>query len=206
MTNSLAAPARRLSAPLLERNLQRKLNLPRRPRRPADHPKPAPQHRVRRQPKIHNVEDIEKLGAELHDPPLSPAAPPKRRVLDQRDVELMESRPAKRVSPERPEPPLVRPRPARHPNGNREERRVVRAPPEIILANRPARRKIRHRLEIRPVRSPRPHPRLLNARIYRERRPARERRDVQKLPAVRHILPERLQESHFAQRQILDQT
>src|SRR5207253_6529448 len=87
MTNSLAVPARRLSAPLLERNLQRKLNLPRRPRRPADHPKPAPQHRVRRQPKIHNVEDIEKLGAELHDRPLSPAAPPKRRVLDQRSEE-----------------------------------------------------------------------------------------------------------------------
>src|SRR4029077_8931946 len=77
---------------------QSELDLSGRTCRLADLSKPASEHRVGRQPEIHDVEDVEELRAKLHHPPLAVPAPAKWRVLDQRNVELMKARTSKRVA------------------------------------------------------------------------------------------------------------
>src|SRR5690349_20981286 len=67
-----------------------------------------------------------------------------RRILDQRYVEIVEARSAKRVSPERSEAPLIRAGSSGNFGRNKKEGAVVRAAPEVILAHRAARRKVRH--------------------------------------------------------------
>src|SRR5881394_4081324 len=89
--------------------LQRKLNLPRGASRLADDPKAASAHNVGRQPKIHDIQHVEKLRAKLQRPELAIAAPPKRSVLDQSHIEVMQPRPAKGIASQSPEAPLVRP-------------------------------------------------------------------------------------------------
>src|SRR5579863_3000055 len=103
---------------LLVNQLQRKLDLPRSPRGFIDHSEPASAHHIRRQSEIHNVEHIKKLGAKLHNPQLIFPAPPKRRILNQAEIEILVPRPAKRISPQRPKSSAVRPGTSRHIDGN----------------------------------------------------------------------------------------
>ena len=79
-------------------NFQGKLNLPRRSRGLADDAKSASVHNVRWQPEVHDVEDIEELGAKLQRPEFGVAAMPERCIFDHREIEAVESRSAKSVS------------------------------------------------------------------------------------------------------------
>ena len=93
--------------------LQRKLNLPRRSRRLADLPKPRPIHNVRRQPHVHNVKEVEELRPELQIDQFHPAlALAKRRVFDQRKIEVVVRRPAEGIAPQRSESSLFGPVPS----------------------------------------------------------------------------------------------
>src|SRR5467141_3956370 len=56
---------------LLKNQLQRKLYLPRSPRRMRDNPKSAAPHRIRRQTEIDNVKHIKELRPELHQPQIA---------------------------------------------------------------------------------------------------------------------------------------
>src|SRR6185437_13689065 len=88
--------------------LQRKLNLPRIARGPADLAKARTRHDVGRHPHRHNVEQIEKLRAELHIHALGPALSSSEwGVLDEREVVVVERRPAEAIAAERPEATLV---------------------------------------------------------------------------------------------------
>src|SRR5262249_62267946 len=58
--------------------LQRKLNLPRGAGRVTNDAKPGSAYRIRRQPEIHNVEQIEKLRSEFQNAKFIFAATPKR--------------------------------------------------------------------------------------------------------------------------------
>jgi hypothetical protein len=114
--------------------LERKLNLPRRPRRPADQPEPRSLDRVRRQPHVHHVEQVKKLAPELHICPFQPArAAANRRRLNQRIVEIVVRRSPKRVPPQRARPAGVRASPTRDVSGDREVGSVVWAHSEISV-------------------------------------------------------------------------
>src|SRR5271168_1160028 len=121
--------------------LQRKLNLPRVPGRLADQAKAGPFDGIRRQPHVHDIEQIEELSAKLQIEQLDPAlALPEWRVLDEGKIVIVISRPAKRIPPQSAEAPVVRPRPARDIHRNIKERFVGRAAPEVILPPLPRRR------------------------------------------------------------------
>ena len=83
---------------LLINNFQGKLNLPRRSRGLADDAKSASVHNVRWQSEVHDVEDIEELGAELQSSEFAIAAMPEGRIFDHREIEAVERRSAKGVS------------------------------------------------------------------------------------------------------------
>ena len=89
--------------PGLEDKLQRKLDLAGRSGGFADDAEAAAQYRVGWQPEIHDVEDIEKFGAKFEVGQFRAAAAPDERVLDERDVNLMEAGTMKCVAAQRAE-------------------------------------------------------------------------------------------------------
>jgi hypothetical protein len=83
--------------------LERELNLTRRSSRATDEAKPASLHRVGRQPKIHKVEYVEELRAKFEIAPFRASPVSKRRILNDRNVELAIGRSSKRVASQRAE-------------------------------------------------------------------------------------------------------
>src|SRR5215467_2384776 len=185
--------------------LQRKLNLPRGPGRLVDDSESASAYHVVRQPKIHNVENVKKFRAKLQDAKFALPAGSERSIFDQTEIEIVIRRSAERVPAQSSKPPAVRARSSRLVGRNVEVRSVVAAHPKIVLAHRPAGRKIRLGHQIGPVRSRCPEPGLLHARKDGERRPARQRSDIQDLPAARQLSAERPQPAHFVKRQRFEQ-
>src|SRR5579863_5523718 len=133
--------------------LQRKLNLPRISRRLADLPESRSSQHVCRRAHGHDIEEVEEFRTELQVHPLRSAfSSAKRRVLDQRKVEVVKRRSAKRVPPQRPKHALVRPSAPGHVYRNREEiRRIVRAFAKIILPVLARRRELRLRNLVWPI-------------------------------------------------------
>lgn len=78
-------------------------------------------HGIGRQSEIDDIEDVEELGAKLQHAPFRIAAPAERSVLDQSEVQLVESWPAKAISSDRAEVTFIWPGAAGKIDGNREE-------------------------------------------------------------------------------------
>src|SRR5437879_4497002 len=130
---------------------QRKLNLPRRPRRLADDPEPAPVHNVRRQPKIHDIKDVEELCAKLERSHFRIATMAERCVFNERKIEVVKCGPTECVAPKSAETPAMRPGSSRNIDGDVKEGYVVFAHAEVIVPHRPTGRKIRHGNKIRTI-------------------------------------------------------
>src|SRR6185437_8079999 len=117
--------------------LQRKLDLARVSSRSTDDPEARARNRVRGQPHVYDVEDIEELGAELqHGQFRSMRAPAEWRVLDQRKVEVIKRRPSEAVARQASELSRVWTGAAGKMNRYREVRSILLALAEIILAFR----------------------------------------------------------------------
>ena len=93
----------------------------------ADDAKAATPHGVGRQAKIDDVEDIEEFRGKLQDAEFAAAAVAKWRVLDDRNVELMEAGSAKGVAAQGAEAARVRAGASRKIDGKEEKGAVVRA-------------------------------------------------------------------------------
>src|SRR5579872_2085995 len=89
-------------------HLQRKLYLARGAGGLADDAKAAAPQNVGWQPEIHQVEHVEKLGAKFQGAELCISAAAEGRVLDQRDVEILEARSAEGVAPQGAKAAVVR--------------------------------------------------------------------------------------------------
>ena len=104
----------------LVNQLEAELNLAGGASRAADEAKPRAANDIRGQTEIDQVEDIEKLGAELECQRL--AAPASElRILNQRHVEVVEGGAAEGVAAQDSEAALVRPRTPRNTDGDIEE-------------------------------------------------------------------------------------
>src|SRR5581483_6171270 len=91
----------------------------------ADDPKSAAAQNVVRQAKVHDVENVEELGAKFDCRKFGISAMTHGRVLNQRKIEVVKRRPAERVASQSSEPALVWACSARNVNRNGKERRVV---------------------------------------------------------------------------------
>src|SRR5215813_6501293 len=138
--------------------LQRKLNLPRAPRRFVDDSEAASADHIVRQPEIHNVENVEKFCPNLQDAKLVLSASAKRRILDQAEIEIVVRRSAERAPSQGSKPAAVGTGSSRQVGRNAEQRSVVVPQPEIVLAHRPAGREIRFSHRIGPIRARRSEP------------------------------------------------
>src|SRR5437660_9558930 len=98
-------------------DFQRELNLPRRPRGFADDPEPAPVHNVRRQPKIHDIKDVEELCAKLERSHFRIATMAERCVFNERKIEVVKCGPTECVAPKSAETPAMRPGSSRNLDG-----------------------------------------------------------------------------------------
>src|SRR6185437_12339815 len=189
--------------PLVDQ-LERKLNLPRIARRPADLAEPLASHDVGRHPHGDNVEQVEELGAELHIHAFGSAlAPPEGRVFDEGEVVVVERWPAECIAAERAEAPLVGSGAAGHVNRNGEERAIVRAAAEIILANLARGGEVRLRNLVGPIDAVRAVSRLLHAGEYREWRAGAHAADAEQFPSVGDFAVDGMQELRAFQMHVL---
>ena len=85
--------------------------LPRRPGGSADHPESGPEHDIRRKAEVHDVEGVEDLGAELQYDALRIRPDAYRRVLDQRQIDIVKRRAPECIRPSVPNLPLFGPVP-----------------------------------------------------------------------------------------------
>src|SRR5215472_1276064 len=178
-------------------HLQRKLNLPRRPRRFADDSKAAAADDIRRQSEIHDVEQIEELRAEFESAQFGVATVPEWSVFDQGEVEVVIAGTAENIAAQRAETAAVGTSPAGEMDWNVKERAVAqRAHPEIVVTRSAAGREMRHRDQVGTISSAEARSRLLHAGEDRERRTGRQRCDVEKLPAPGQRSPEGPQKGH----------
>src|SRR6266496_2054477 len=129
---------------LLVNQLQRKLNLPRRTRGPADDPEPAAAHNVIRQSKVHNVEDVEQFSAKFDCPQFSIIPMTEGSLFDQRNIKVMKRRSAESISSKRPKAAQVRPRSPSNVDRNKEEILIVVSLSKVILTDLATSGEVRH--------------------------------------------------------------
>ena len=89
-------------------HFQGKLNLPRGSRGLADNAKSTSVHNVRWQPEVHDVEDIEELGAKLQRAEFRVATVPEGSVFNHREIEAVKRGTTKRVSTQSAEASTMR--------------------------------------------------------------------------------------------------
>src|ERR1035438_4197997 len=164
-----------------------------------------PKYYSRGQSEIHQVEDIEELGAKLQGGALAAATRHQRRILDHRDIQIFKRRPAESIPAQRAESAVVGPRAAGNVRGNVKKGRVIGATPEIVLADRAAGRKIGDADLIGPVAADGSHARLLDARIDGERQAGHEAPDPQQLPSRRQLPAEQPEHRRAIRVQVLKQ-
>src|SRR5512146_962241 len=101
----------------LVNHLQRELNLPRIAGRFADHPEAAARHDVIGQAEVHDIENIEELGAKFERAEFGIAAATEGRVFDQSDIKIVKGGAAESVAAQCSETSLVGASATRQVNG-----------------------------------------------------------------------------------------
>jgi len=104
---------------------QRELDLPRWSGGMADNPEAAAANDIRRQPKIDDIENVEKFGAKLEDAEFTISPVSNGRIFDQRNVVLVKTGPAKCVAAQRTEAAEIGAGASRHVDRYEEKRTIV---------------------------------------------------------------------------------
>jgi hypothetical protein len=127
--------------------------LPGRPRRLTDKTESAAVDDIGGQAEVHDIENIEELRAEFQSPEFSVATMSKRRIFDDREIEIVIGRTPEGVSSQGPKTPLVGTRAPGNVDRNVEEGSVAGSQAKLICTNGATGRQLGHGNKIGPIAS-----------------------------------------------------